>query len=64
MLMRAQPPKRRPAAASRQIQAFNVPIAALIALQHGGRGNAPTIQRARFAARMSKNGPAHIVVMR
>jgi len=34
MLMRAQPPKRRPAAASRQIQAFNVPIGAVIALQH------------------------------
>jgi hypothetical protein len=45
MLMRAQPPKRRPAAASRRIQAFNVPIGRLIAVQHGVRINSLANQR-------------------
>jgi hypothetical protein len=64
VLMRARPPKRRPDAASRQLQAFNVPIAASIAPQHRGRGNSPTNRGAAFATLMSKNAPAHIVVMR
>jgi hypothetical protein len=45
VLMRAQPPKRRPAAASRAIQAFNVPVGRLIAVQHGVRVNSPANRR-------------------
>jgi hypothetical protein len=64
VLMRARPPKRRPAAASRRLQAFNVPVSRLIAVQHGWRADSLANQRGLFAARMSKNGRAHIVVMR
>jgi hypothetical protein len=55
---------RRPAAASRQFQAFNVPIRPLIAVQHENRAGSRPFQEALFAALMSKFGFAHIVVMR
>jgi hypothetical protein len=36
----------------------------LIAVQHEIRTDSRTFQKTLFAARMSRNGPAHILVMR